>query len=64
MDDRSIFLDRLDGLAARLEMEGRYTDALLVASAYIELSGSEPPLWRVKVNQIWPEPKLTKQNTV
>lgn len=50
---REEMLDRLDKLAARLEVDGSYTDAIICVNAYTALTSIDPPEWRKVVDAQW-----------
>lgn len=52
-------VDRLDRLAARLEDEGRYVDALLVVFA-IDKLGGEATVWTRVMEGLWRVQEETK----
>lgn len=50
--DKTILIDRLDCLAARLEDEGRYVDAMICVNAIAELDGATL-VWDKAVERGW-----------
>ena len=55
-----LLIERLDRLAARMEDEGRYTDALLVIFA-LERLGGESVMWQRVMDGLWANVGATRK---